>query len=304
MNTPLNFAVIGANGGRGLLYAEVLKKRSDVHLVACVVNKHISHELQALKCDIITDGNVQRLLDNHTLDYAVVSLPHHLHSQVTKLLRNKGVKIIKEKPLALSLKEAESYDSRVFTTVQRTVMKPFIEAKMRLSEIGSIQSFSYTYTFNLPSPTSGWRSDPEKAGGGVVMDMGYHIIDIVQWLVGKPNSYNSTVGYEYDEMKEKALEDRAHITFSYKTFRGSITLDRHAKKKEERFEIIGENGTIVLEPTSLSINGKKEEFTESKEDLISNLYDLCLNEKTKQEDFDRNINTVRIIEKLYADKAR
>ena len=257
--TTLNVAVIGAGSGKGQDYVEALRQRKDVRIVACVVNKNLPENIERLRelgTTIILNGDVGRLISEVSFDVAIVSLPHHLHDNVTKLLLQANKYIIKEKPLAMNGTVARAYShfKPIFTTVQRSTHPLFLEAKRDLEQIGEPVSFTYTYTFNLPSPTSGWRAEAEMSGGGVLLDMGYHILDVVLNYFGKPESVNCVFGYQYSEMQRRKLEDSAVLTFSFAGgLKGTISLNRHADKKEERFEIRGSKGTIVLTPTTYDL---------------------------------------------------
>jgi len=302
-------AVIGANGKQGFEFVQALKKIENVQLVGCVVNRTVSDALRQIGVEIFEKGDLDSLLKKHKIDVAFVSVPHDEHHAITTKLLQAGALVVKEKPLALTVEQAKGYNSNVYTTVQRTVMPAFLKAKESLEKIGAIESFTYTYHFALAQVTSGWRADPVKAGGGVVIDMGYHIIDIVQFFFGRPQDVKAEMGYAFDEMKEKKLEDSAKIRFVYPTFSGSIDLDRHAMSREEKFVIHGAKGKITVTPTSFEIQlddtSETQMFTESKQDIIKNMFTYVLDSKNKealQRDFLRNIDDVRIIEQMYASR--
>ena len=80
--------------------------------------------------------------------------------------------------------------------------------------IGTIHSFRYDYTFKLTEPTSGWRSKRETAGGGgVVLDMGYHALDIVSAFFGPAHGccvsvVDANFEHQYASTRAEGLEDR------------------------------------------------------------------------------------------------
>jgi len=317
-NCPLKVAIIGAGSGKGQDYIEALKERPNVNIVACVINENMPENIQKLQelgVKIIRHGDVVRLLSEVSFDVAIVSLPHHLHDQVTRLLLSAKKYIVKEKPLALNESIAGGYAEQstcIFTTVQRSTHPIFLEAKDDLGYIGEPLSFTYTYTFNLPSQTSGWRAEAEKSGGGVVLDMGYHIIDVVLDFFGQPSAVEAAFEYKYAEMQRQKLEDASALSFSYANgLQGMLLLNRHAEKKEEKFEIKGTLGHMVITPTTyqLWVDGcllKQVEKSFSKTEIIQKMFDVCL---AKREDtamlerqFQRNIQTLAIIDKAYEQK--
>jgi predicted dehydrogenase len=317
-------AVVGAGSQKGQDYITALLERpADAKIVAVVVNQNLPQKVQEWAnlygWKIIRDGNIKELCETVAFDTAIVSLPHDQHHSVTQKLQNAGISIIKEKPLAIELTDAQAYEKSIkekngipiFTTVQRSTHPLFVEAKQDLSEIGKIVSFTYVYAFNLPSQTSGWRADPVKSGGGVVLDMGYHAIDVLNSFFGIPDHVDAQFGYKYEGMEKNRLEDSANVTLKYAGFDGKLVLDRHATKREESFSIVGERGTITLTPTTydLFVDGehvKQKICTLSKIEIIHKMFDTCLKEQEDasylQKQFDRNVGTMRLINSIYLQK--
>ncbi len=43
------------------------------------------------------------------------------------------------------------------------------------------------YTFYTDKPHEGWRGKKELTGGGRLIDMGYHMVDLLMWYFGLPD---------------------------------------------------------------------------------------------------------------------
>ncbi|MGW2540182.1 Gfo/Idh/MocA family protein [Kitasatospora sp. NPDC001574] len=56
-----------------------------------------------------------------------------------------------------------------------------------LDQIGTPFLIDGQYTFHTDDPGAGWRGDVSQAGGGCIIDMGYHIVDLLLWYFGMPN---------------------------------------------------------------------------------------------------------------------
>lgn len=316
--------IIGAASGKGQDYIQaILDKPYDAKIVAVVINKTMPKQVEEwaskYQWKVIRDGNVQELIDTTTFDTAIISLPHDQHYAITKLLLKNGAYVIKEKPLGMSLNESMVYKQLIedkkcvpmYTTVQRSTHPLFLEAKQDLALIGTPTQFTYTYAFSLPNKTSGWRADPDKCGGGVVIDMGYHALDVVNDFFGYPTNIQSAFSYKFPEFEDIKLEDAAEITLDYDGFTGKVLLDRHAKERSERFEIVGEKGKIVLTPTSYElilddVQNKKIEKTLTKTDVIHRMFEVALasnkDSEKMQKQFDKNIDTMRMIDTIYTQK--
>jgi len=50
----------------------------------------------------------------------------------------------------------------------------------------------------VPKPVSDWWFDPEKAGGGVLLDLGYHLIDLFRFFVGESEILFSSLDFKYN----------------------------------------------------------------------------------------------------------
>jgi predicted dehydrogenase len=303
-------AVIGAASAKGQDYLAALSERKDAKVVAIVVNQNLPPKVER-DWRVIKAGNIDELLATSDFDTAIVALPHHDHEWVTKKLLAAGKHVIKEKPLGMRLKQAQSYERPIFTTVQRTVHPLFEEARLDLGRLGKLTSFSYSYTFNLPSQTTGWRAEPAKSGGGVVLDMGYHALEVVIRLFGYPQSLAAEFGYKYPEMEQKRLEDKATINLSYEGFSGKVLLDRHHSSREELLTISGEKGKIILKPNSYELfiddtQVKKLDCSLNKIEVIQRLLDVALRLKKEpsplQKQFETNLETMRLIDAIYAMK--
>lgn len=314
--------IIGAGSAKGQDYIRALLEKGRAGAIkAIVVNKTMPQEVQewAKKYNwkVILDGKVNELFGSVNFDTAIIALPHDVHFDVTMQLLNHGIYIIKEKPLAMNMAQVEAYKKileekkckPIFTTVQRSTHPLFVQAKAALSEIGKVESFTYKYTFNLKDKTSGWRSDPVKSGGGVVLDMGYHALDVVLDFFGIPKTVQAKFNYKHFA-KEK-LEDAASVKLKYDDCEGQLLLDRHAEKREERLEVVGKNGKIVLTPTlfELKLNdgtSKKVEMNLSKTEIIHHLFQEAFEAKHDQARLDkqwqRSVGTMRLIDLIYAQK--
>lgn len=265
-NKKPQVVLIGATGKQGQAYFNVLK--DSVDFVAFVVSSKKSlKEDRRCFLEFAEQNNIQVFesieglkegMSNKTVDFevAILAVPHDLHREYTALLLQANKIVLKEKPLAINYSEIEYYenllntkDLPIFTIVQRHFNASLQNAKKDLYLIGEPLSFSYEYCFNLPSVTSGWRAEKSKSGGGVVIDMGYHIIDIVNDFFGMPivNKTSAFFNFYYEDMFQKILEDEAFIHFEYLNgLQGQIKLSRHDFAKEE-FLIKGSLGLMKID---------------------------------------------------------
>ena len=315
LNEKPNIILIGAAGHQGREYFKILKER-------CNFKALIDSDYELLKK--LYDPNKILLLPDfkelNTIDYdiALICLPHFLHKDITLSLLSSNKMIIKEKPLGFSSFDIKEYHSqmqkysnfKLFTIVQRNYNPSFIEAKSKLNIIGKIYNFSYDYELNIESKTTGWRAIFEKCFGGVLMDMGYHVLDIIFTFFTGLISFSAVNSFCYDEMKKEGLEDSINIIMLFQNnLSGIININRHSNLKKELFTIRGDKGVIEIYPSQYCIYDRKGRIIYSKnisinqEQIKLSMFEyFFMNKNNKEfinEHFNHHCYVVSIIEKIY-----
>jgi len=128
------------------------------------------------------------------LDGVVIATPNSLHAPQALAALDRGLAVFCQKPLALDAREARAmveaarradrllgvdYSYR-FTDGVRELRRA-VEA----GELGRVFSVD-TVFHNAYGPDKPWCFDPRLAGGGALMDLGVHLIDLALWLLGDP----------------------------------------------------------------------------------------------------------------------
>jgi len=162
------------------------------------------------------------LLDAHTdLDAVVISLPNFLHLESVKLALENGLNVFVEKPLARTTEECKEILRSVKKSGRKLMvghcMRFFdvIEKMKRIVEKGQIGKLEIITLENIangpfshgvvPKPVPEWWFDPEKVGGGALLDIGYHSIDLFRFFAGDCHLLSAYLGYKYN----LPLEDSA-----------------------------------------------------------------------------------------------
>src|SRR3989304_3378529 len=128
------------------------------------------------------------------IDGAIIALPHYLHAQVALEFLNQGVPVLVEKPLALTLAEAEKLvetAGSAATLLQAGYMYRFCRGARLVRQaidegwLGALRSFSLEsgYLYNWPAASGFNFSTPQGGGGGVVVT-GSHMLDLLLWWLG------------------------------------------------------------------------------------------------------------------------
>ncbi len=249
------------------------------------------------------------------IDAAIVAVPHCDYYEIVKYLCDKNIRIFKEKPLARNLSEFNllmalpNFGNNCFVSTQRRFNPLYLKAKDAMKNIGQIYMFNATYKLNIPNPNEGWRGDLEMAGGGCMLDMGYHLVDQLLWWFGMPQRVFAATSCLAVEGARPYAEDSASIAFSYpEGLHGCITLSRSAGEKFEQYTIHGSGGSIIGNKKTLVIKNKTGTVLEQMEvDSDSKMLDAqfkyFVETVKKGEGFyqviKRNAENLKFIERCY-----
>jgi len=255
-----------------------------VDLVALVdVNqdkiKRVQEKIFSLrKQKILVFNDYEKMLSKVNLDAVAIFTPHTLHfSQVMESLK-KGLHVLVEKPMVTEILEAEEIikeakiKKRIVLVSYQLRYEPvykYARKIMKEKKIGEIQFISALITQDwregLKRTNRLWRLDPELSGGGMLMDSGSHLLDILLWLSNltpeKVYSFSENKGEKVDinsaisiRFSNGALgnisvigDDHHHWELSIWGSRGNLFL------RDNKVYVQNEEGTI-LKPQSLPLD--------------------------------------------------
>jgi predicted dehydrogenase len=173
-----------------------------------------------MKLNCSAFDNADSLLKKTKPDAVVLCLPHDQYEEVIDKAFAQGVHVLKEKPLARNLEEAtkllqkaKTHKVKLGITAQRRFHPPYKLAKEQLSFIGRPFCVRITHCDNKRNDGHSWRHSKDLAGGGVLLDLGYHLLDIASWYFGKPKKiYKSLTQTEFGSINSKeSIEETASV---------------------------------------------------------------------------------------------
>ena len=126
-----------------------------------------------------------------------VAAPNHAHRALVEAAAAAGLPVLCEKPMATTLPDAEAmvaacaragvryataFDQR-FHAAHRALATLIAEGRL-----GAVTAIRIVYACWLPADWAGdnWRIDPRRAGGGALMDLAPHGLDLSAYLLGEP----------------------------------------------------------------------------------------------------------------------
>ena len=161
--------------------------------------------------------------------------------------------------MSMSLEEANSMsrlckknNSHLMVSLQRRFNPIYGLFFNYLDLIGKVFFVDAKYTLFVKNPHTGWRGKRESAGGGCIIDMGYHIIDLIIWFFGLPDNIQADFSNLAIPNADYDAEDTAHVMFSYNNgLHGSFICSRYYPPKTEYIKIIGDKGMLEIEKNKL-----------------------------------------------------
>jgi predicted dehydrogenase len=199
--------------------------------------------------------SLEEAVTDPATDTVVVGLPNFLHEEAIAMAADAGKAILCTKPLATSGQEAKRILDKVESAgVFAGYLEDLCYTPKTLKAIAAVQGGSIgdvTWVRSRethPGPHSAWFWDKDKAGGGAIVDLGCHCIEIIRSFVGKGNRPVEVMAWTDTLVHPIKAEDNAVVLIKFEsgalgqfevswTFRGGMDL---------RDEVAGTEGTIWL----------------------------------------------------------
>ncbi|MBO5312921.1 MAG: Gfo/Idh/MocA family oxidoreductase [Clostridia bacterium] len=136
----------------------------------------------------------KKMIDEEKLDIVDICTPNYLHSQVAVYALDRGIHVMCEKPDAINVEEAEKMKSsaeksgKVLMVMRNNRYRPstkFLKEYIAQGKMGEIYAGRCGWIRRRGIPGwGGWFTDKEQAGGGPLIDLGVHLIDLAMYLMG------------------------------------------------------------------------------------------------------------------------
>jgi len=136
----------------------------------------------------------QQALGADELDGIVIATPSALHEAQALAALDRGLAVFCQKPVAIDaagtrrvIARAASRDRLLgadFSYREVTGLRELRE-RLRNRELGTIVAIDLTF-HNAYAPAAAWSNDIRLAGGGCLLDLGIHLLDLASWLQDFP----------------------------------------------------------------------------------------------------------------------
>lgn len=164
-----------------------------------------------------TYADYTELLKDPEVEAVLISLPTHLHLKCSQLAAEAKKDIFLEKPIAVTVEQAKE----VISAAQRNSVKlmvgyplrfnkGFIQAKADIENglLGDVENVHATYIGSgpffhradghSPAPVPDWWFNTDYTGGGVLVDLGVHMINLMRMFFGEITDIQGQFGHRFN----------------------------------------------------------------------------------------------------------
>ena len=242
----------------------------------------------------------REMLDKENLDAVLITTPNNYHAEPAIAVLEKGLHVLVEKPMALTIKDAEAVidaannsEGHLMVAYNKRCSSEWRKVKNALEDnaIGTIRQFAasafinmYFHDFsNVPAggrellEKSGplrpflqeimrdgtWRGNPEATGGGMFVDVQTHHIDLMLWLAGAPAVEVSCTLNKDGWPTERALATHAKLANNILfsfSFTNGVDADQEKYLGMTQTTITGDKGVIRCVEGPLGADGTQVEI--------------------------------------------
>lgn len=338
----LKIGVIGA-GGISEYHMDSYKNNPNAEMYAvCDLNEKRAKQTAEKFGFAKVYTNIEEMLADPNLQAVSICTWNNTHADLAVAALNAGKHVLVEKPLSTTVEEAlrvEEAVKRMGKLVQvgyvrryssnAQILKQYIDN----GDFGEIYYAKASCLRRLGNP-GGWFADKSRSGGGPLIDLGVHMIDICWYLMGRPK-VKSVSGNTYNRLGNRAnvknlnfykaadfdaskntVEDLANAIVRFEngaSLMVDVSFTLHAKQNEVSVKLYGEKGGCEIEPElaiitekydtilnitpqvdSLGINVKQAFQNE-----INHFVDCCLSGQTPISPVEDGVEIMKILCGIY-----
>jgi len=263
----MNVGIVGL-GKMGLLHAGILNSIPDVKIKAVTEKESlIANYVRDSMPSVNVYDDYLNMIKSEELNLIYITTPISSHFPIAQDCIENKINFFIEKPLTKNLEESKKLCKKLKGTdlvhsvgYNRRFIDTFSEVKSLLDSkiLGDISRIkSSMYVSNIFSKSKGWRSRKEVSGGGVLLDFGSHLVDLLLWYFGNIERVSGNIKSVYSN----EVEDSAHMEMEFSNnIRGELDTSwsiRGYRIPEINLEIIGNNGSIKVNEDFIKIDLKK-----------------------------------------------
>lgn len=198
--------------------------------------------------------DADELINDPDVDAVYVATPPDSHREYVVRVAEAGKPVYVEKPMARTAAECEEMISAceeagvaLFVAYYRRAMPRFVTVKElldsgRLGQLRSVNIRNEQPALVGGAENAGWRVNPEISGGGYFVDLGSHVLDLLDWLLGP---VTHVAGIATNRGERYRAEDLVTGVFSFRSGVAGVGVWNYDSfRHTDQVEIIGTAGAL------------------------------------------------------------
>ncbi len=266
MCRKIRWGVIGAGGIADRRTIPGMMLCENAELIAVMeINMELAEKARAKwNCKRAYDNEAELLADPE-IDAVYIASPVVCHARQAMAAADAGKHILIEKPLAMTSQEGQQvvdYCEKKGVRIAVGLMMRFGTYVQRMkkaiaeNKIGQVVSGYAQFTCWYPDMPGNWRQSKKSGGGGALMDMGVHCIDLIQYVLGcrvkEVVAFHDTLSFHYE------VEDSSTVLLRMENgtqcvVQSNFNIPDAAAKW--RLEFFGEQGRLLGENVIGQVDG-------------------------------------------------
>ena len=268
--------------------------------------------------DAAAYASMTELCADDRIDAVIICTPNNTHAAYAVAALEAGKHVICEKPMALSAADAERMvqaaekNARILTIGHQSRFSPAAQHLHELCASGALGTIYYVRSEMLRRrgvPTWGHFLNKERQGGGCLIDLGTHAIDLALWMLGdfspvwvmgstyqglvdQPTEANRWGAWKTDhyEVEDAAFGTVRMASGATLEIASSFALNI-PEDREDVLTLCGTRGGATLQGGTLTLNGVRDDaFYQETVDLVADWETAC---KKQVEEFIACVRTGR-----------
>ncbi len=263
MQKTIGWSIVGTSGWADSTFGPAIAAADSADFVGAV-----GSDINNAKAYILKHGArlaypaMEEMLADEAVEAVWIATPNHMHADMAVQALEAGKHVLVEKPMALTVAEAERMkaaadqaDRRLSIGYHIRQHPDHIDIRRRWAagDFGDPVQVRAHLFFGYPELPAQWRLQKETSGNWVLGDVGTHLIDHLIWFLGKPvdtRGYMSSPRFHVESM------DHGVVVVRFEN--GGLGIAESsvgAPGKGPRFEFYGTEGFAILEGTAFGESG-------------------------------------------------
>lgn len=262
----IKIGIIGM-GKMGLLHSAILNSLNQSKVVTFVDSEKMVINLLRNLSGKSVYSDYKKMIVNEEIDVAYITTPVGSHIPIATYCAQNNIHFFIEKPLGKNSDECKILtdivnENKVLSMIGYYLRyaETFSKVKQLLKQdvVGEIKEIrSSVFQSQILNKSSGWRFDKKISGGGVLIDLGSHLIDLLLWYFGKIKNVNGKIESHYNQ----EVEDTVQANFKFKNglkcrFEASWNVKNY-RLQETTIEIEGSLGKLRVNEDFIEISNHK-----------------------------------------------